>query len=311
MLIFFIILALLLAFVLLISFLAYRKTFYYRRPRNYELYRLPSGEQYAPHYEKMTSLMKEMEAIEGEHVEIRSYDGKRLFGRYYHVSDGAPLHIQMHGYKGHYIRDFCGGNKMVRDMGHNSLVIEQRAHTEGSGRTITFGIKERRDCLSWINYANGRFGENTPIFLSGVSMGAATVLMTAGLDLPSNVRGIMADCPYDSTKDIIKKVAGDLGIPPALTVPFIWLAAFLFGHFNLTKTDVHRSLKNANIPILLVHGDDDRFVPLEMSKKIHASRSDLVELHVFEGAGHGMSYMLDEERYLKLSKDFINRLIDK
>ena len=215
----------------------------------------------------------------------------------------------MHGYKGHYIRDFCGGNKMVRDMGHNSLVIEQRAHAESGGRTITFGIKERRDCLSWINYANERFGKDTPIFLSGVSMGATTVLMAAGLELPKNVRGIMADCPFDSPKDIIKKVAGEMGFPPTLAFPIIWLGALLFGHFNLTKTDVERSLKKANVPILLVHGDDDRFVPVEMSKKIYDARSNLIELHIFEGAGHGMSYMVDENRYKELSRNFVNKLL--
>lgn len=307
--IFLIILAVLSIFILLASYYAYRKTFYYKRPQNYEIYRLPMGEQYEPHHKKMTALMRELEEAKGERLSISSYDGKVLFGTYYHVSDGAPLHIQMHGYKGHFIRDFCGGNKMAREMGHNSLVIEQRSHSQSKGGAITFGIKERRDCLSWINYANERFGKDTPIFLSGVSMGAATVLMAAGLDLPQNVRGIMADCPYDSPKDIIKKVSGELGLPPSLVFPFVWVGALLFGHFNLTATTVENSLKNAKIPILLVHGDDDRFVPVEMSKSIYASRPDLIELHIFEGAGHGMSYMVDEEGYTKLSKDFVKKLI--
>ena len=200
---------------------------------------------------------------------------------------------------------------MARDMGHNSLVIEQRAHAGSGSRTITFGIKEHRDCLSWIEYANECFGADTPIFLSGVSMGATTVLMAAGLDLPPNVLGIMADCPFDSPKEIIKKISGEIGFPPSLAFPFIWLSALIFGRFNLTATDVILSLKNAKIPILLVHGEDDRFVPVEMSKKIYTSRPDLVELHLFDGAGHGMSYMVDEERYKKLSETFVNNLLKK
>lgn len=147
-----------------------------------------------------------MDELTFESVFITSFDGVKLYARYYHVRDGAPLQIQFHGYRGSALLDFCGGNKLAREIGHNTLVVDQRAHGKSGGNTITFGINERYDCLSCINYAVERSGKETPIFLSGVSMDAATVLMASELNLPDNVIGIIADSPYSSPEEIIRKV---------------------------------------------------------------------------------------------------------
>ena len=138
---------------------------------------------------------------------ITSHDGLKLTGRYYHVSDGGPLEIQCHGYKGNPFVDFAGAWRIAKEAGRNVLLINQRCHGGSEGHTITFGILEKQDVMAWITYANNRFGK-IPMLLNGVSMGAATVLMVAGMELPENVKGIIADCPYDAPANIIKKVLG-------------------------------------------------------------------------------------------------------
>mgnify|MGYP001117318828 CR=1 FL=1 len=159
--------------------LAYRKAFYSPEERKEDIYALPQGEQYENERQRMLSLIREMDEIPYEAVSISAQDGTKLAARYYHVRDGAPLQIQFHGYRGTALRDFCGGNKLARESGQNTLVVDPRAHGKSGGTTITFGIRERWDCLSWVEYVNQRFGSDTPIFLSGVSMGAATVLMAS------------------------------------------------------------------------------------------------------------------------------------
>ena len=209
----------------------------------------------------MLSLICELDGIPFEPVTITAFDGVQLCGRYYHVRDGAPVQIELHGYRGNALRDFCGGNKLAREAGMNTLLVDERANGRSGGRTITFGVKERRDCLSWIECANSRFGP-VPIFLAGVSMGAATVLMAAGLPLPANVAGIIADCPYSSPEAIIRKVCReDMHLPPALLMPFVRLAARLFGRFRLDGASAVEAARDTGIPILLLHGEDDRFVP--------------------------------------------------
>ena len=231
-----------------------------------------------------------------------------MHARYYHTKDSAPTVIVMHGYKGNALRDGAGGFALSRRLGFNVLVPDQRGHAQSQGRVITFGIMERLDCLQWIQYLNQRFGSDRPILLSGISMGAATILMAAELDLPENVIGIMADCPYDSPAGIICKVCKDRGFPSKAMLPFIKLAAKLFGGFHLTDTSAIESVKSAKIPILLIHGDDDRFVPCNMSRQIAHNCASPVTLEIFPDAGHGLCYMTDPDRYEAVTYNFLKSL---
>ena len=219
--------------ILIGAFITYRMAFFADQKKRDVSRVVPNDEQYAPYKERMLGLIEALAARPFERIEIRTEDGKRLTGRYYHQADGAPLDIGFHGYKSNSVRDFCGGSRIGFALGHNLLLPDQRAHGESDGHTITFGIRERQDCLAWIRYANERFGEDTRIVLYGVSMGAATVLMATGLELPSNVKCVIADCPYSSPSGIIRKVCVDRGLPPKPLFPLLRLGAILFGHFRL------------------------------------------------------------------------------
>lgn len=294
-----------------IAYFAYRKAFYSSPKRKENIYKLPDGEQYEKERRVMHSLISEMDMIPYEQVFIKSFDGLKLAARYYHVSDNAPLQIQFHGYRGSALRDFCGGNKLAREMGHNTLVVDQRAHGKSEGRTISFGINERRDCLSWIEYANRRFGKEIPVILSGVSMGAATVLMAAEFKLPENVVCILADSPYSSPEAIIRKVCGDMKFNAGLMYPFINFGARAFGKFDLTEANPEDAVRKAKIPIMIIHGEDDRFVPCEMSKAIRNASPELIVRETFPKAGHGISYVIDTARYKEVTGKFIHKCLEE
>ena len=144
----------------------YRFTFYNPIPRREDPYDIPSGKQYQDTKKFALELIREFDEQPYEQVYIDSFDGLRLSGHYYHVRDGAPLQIQMHGYHGTTLRDFSGGNRLAVAAGHNRLVIEERAHGGSDGHTITFGVKERLDCKAWAEYAAARFGKEIPILKS-------------------------------------------------------------------------------------------------------------------------------------------------
>ena len=258
----------------------------------------------------MLSLIRQMDETPYEAVTISARDGTKLAARYYHVRDGAPLQIQFHGYRGTALRDFCGGNKLARESGQNTLVVDQRAHGKSGGTTITFGIRERLDCLCWVEYASQRFGSDIPVFLSGVSMGAATVLMASELELPANVVGIIADCPSSSPEAIIRNVCQqDMHLPPVLVMPYLRLGARLFGHFDLREASAVQAVRNTNIPILLLHGEDDRFVPCEMSREIFDACTGEKTRITFPGAGHGLSYIVDTETYSEAVSRFVDQCL--
>ena len=284
--------------ILLISYLTYRKAFYSSPKKRTTTHLLPDNPQYRKVNPVIKKYIEEMEKVPFEQVYITSFDGTKLAARYYHVSDSAALQIQFHGYRSTAVRDFSGAFALAQKMGRNTLVVDQRAGGKSGGNTITFGINERYDCLEWIKYAINRFGD-IPIMLTGVSMGAATVLMASELDLPKNVKCIVADCPYTSPYEIIALQCREMGIPPKIGMVFVKLGARIFGKFKLSGGPLE-AVKNAKVPILLVHGEEDDFVPFEMGKRIYEANPEMITFEAFPNAAHGISFIVDTERYEKL-----------
>ena len=107
----------------------------------------------------------------------------------------------MHGYRAGGLTDFAGLYRFYHEQGYDLLVPFQRSHGPSEGKYICFGVKERYDCRDWAEYAVCRAGKDCNLYLSGISMGCATVLMAAGLPLPSNVRAMIGDCAFTSPKE--------------------------------------------------------------------------------------------------------------
>ncbi len=304
--VFLITLCLLAAILLGGSYYAYRIAFYSPK-KGRGLIPSTSGPQYDPYRADMSRIFKQLNDRPFEQVTIFSLDGLKLSGRYYHVSDSAVLDIGFHGYRSHPLTDFSGGSELSFQLGHNLLLVDQRAHGDSEGRTISFGIQERQDVYSWVQYAIERFGPETKLFLHGISMGAATVLMASDYEFPENVRGIIADCPYSVALDIILHVGKEMPIPQWLMRPFVILGAKIYGGFDIRETDANRAVKNTSIPILLIHGEADHFVPCEMSVTVRQANPELVSRHTFPNASHGMSYLSDTPRYQKLVSEFVEK----
>ena len=295
---------------LLMAYYAYRVTFYAApRKGDEDAYLIPTEEQYQKDKDKLRQCIVNLDQMEFQPVTIRSFDGRKLFGRYYHTKDGAPVQIQFHGYRGSALRDLCGGTPLALKMGHNVLLVDQRSHGRSDGKTITFGVLERRDCAEWVKYVQKQFGEDTPIVLTGVSMGAATVLMAAELDLPDAVKAVVADCPYSDPRKIIEKVAGTMGLPGKPAVIFCTLGGAIFGGFRLGSASALGAVKKSKVPILLIHGEDDRFVPCDMSREIFACCGEGKQLETFPNAAHAMCYMEDPVRYETVVTGFLQKYV--
>ena len=240
-------------------------------------------------------------------VETMSFDGLRLRGKWVPAAEPKATIILFHGYHTHYLNDFAGIFSMYHSIGLNLLVVRQRSHGESEGKYITFGVRERRDVLSWVEFHNRTHGMDN-VFLGGMSMGASTLLFAAGEDLPPNVRGISADCGFNSPKDILGKFIRErFHLPPALVLPFVDIWARTLGGFSLTECDTRKCLKNAKVPIIFIHGKADTFVPCNMTQLGYDACTSDKELHLVEGAEHGRSYLYDMEGLTAALVDFFNR----
>ena len=294
------------ALALLISFICFYMAFFVPKhgPVDPNEYPIPDGEIYEPFRDKMVNWMKQTRQLPYEDFYITSFDGLKLHGRYYEYAPGAPIELMFHGYRGNAERDLCGGVQRCFALKRSALLVDQRASGHSEGKVITFGIKEHKDCLNWVDFMVDRFGPDVKIILTGISMGASTVLMAAGTPLPPQVKGVLADCGFTSAKAIMCKVIRQINLPPRLLYPFARLGAKLFGRFDLEATSPLEAVKKAAVPIIFFHGDDDAFVPCYMSQENFeacASRKQLIRI---PGAGHGLAFPVDKEGYLSALAEF-------
>ncbi len=276
-----------------------------RKPVGEDEYPVPEGEIYEVHREQIVEWIKGIRALPHKDVEIQSFDGLTLRGKYFEQKKGAPLEILFHGYRGTSERDLCGGVYRCFALGRNALIVDHRGNGRSDGHVITFGAKESRDCLDWVQFAIKEIDPDVKIILTGISMGAATVMTAASMPLPKNVVGVLADCGYTSTEAIIKKVMRDMHLPANLLYPFARLSAVALGQFDPNASSPLSSMANCRLPVIFFHGDADNYVPLSMSEENYrACASAQKRLVVIPGAGHGLCFPIDQATYMQELKDF-------
>ena len=289
------------------AFICYRLMLY-SKPRHLPgegEYEIPEGDIYEAFREDMIAWTKMIRAYPYKEYAIKSHDGLTLRARFYEFDAGAPIELMFHGYRGYAERDLSGGVERCFKLGHSALLIDHRGSGLSDGNLITFGILERRDCLAWVDFAVKEFGADARLILTGISMGAATVMMAAGADLPPHIQYVLADCGYTSPKEIISKVMVDMKLPPRLLYPCATLGARLFGHFNLNEYSPMEGMKECKIPVVFAHGDTDDFVPYDMSVRLYEActgrHKKLVTIH---GAGHGLAFPVAQEDYVEALREF-------
>lgn len=276
---------------------AYNNAFQRDPKRQADIREIPEGELYAPHKELMLKNIDALLKEPYERITIRSHDGLKLVGKYYAGAEGAPLVLFFHGYRSTAERDASGGFWYCRERGYSLLMVDQRALGESEGRSITFGIKERQDCLTWVNEVIRRFGPDIKILLAGVSMGAATVLMAAELPLPENVRGIWADCGFDTPEGILRETIRQRRMPEKIVYPLVRCSGRLLAGIQVDGVSAVESLRHAKVPVLLIHGEEDEIVPLSHAYALRDACASPVTLLTVPHAAHGISYYVDTDAY--------------
>lgn len=260
---------------------------------------------YKNHAGVLAPYLAELKAEPFEKVSIVSFDGLTLNGRYYHYADGAPFVIMMHGYRACCYGDFGGQFQIMRELGFNILLIEERGCGTSEGRVITFGVNESRDCISWTDYLICRFGGDIKIALYGVSMGAATVLTTLGRGCPDNVKAVVEDCGFTSPKEIIKDVARGFHVLVDAAYPFCRAAARVLGGFDPDSVSAIEAVKHTDVPVLFIHGEKDTYVPFYMCGELYEACASRKELFTVPEATHAVSFATDIPGYTQKVKSFI------
>lgn len=302
------IIALIIVVSLLIIFfvallLLYRNVFYSPLKGQINDFNLQGSKNFQGYEEDIKELIIQLMARPYEDIYIQSFDRLKLHARFFENKESNKYAILCHGYRGTAYRDFCGGAKEAIELGYNVIIIDERAHGTSQGHSITFGVREVKDLLSWVSYTRDRFGQNIELALIGISMGGATVLMAAD-KVGDNVK-IIADCPYSSPKIMLKETIRAIHLPIFIFYPLVNLTSILFAHTNLNKISAYDSIKNTNNKILIIHGNKDSIVDYHISQKLYETYPDKIQYELFDGADHGVSYLADKERYQKIIREFL------
>ena len=279
-----------------------------KRPLKPDQVGLPNQPLYQNYKDKIIADVLYARSLPFTPYQIKSKDGLILKAKYYKKYDDAPVEIMFHGYRGNAEIDMSAGIKRAFLCGHNAFVVDQRASGDSQGHVITFGIKESCDCQLWAQFVDKNIAKGQKIFLAGVSMGAATVIMATQHALPSTVVGILADCGYDSIQDIIKKFIKQLKLSPNFFYPFLRLGATIYGGFNLHKTNPIKAIKQTKIPVIIFHGTHDTYVPVQMAQNLYDACPTKKDLVIMQDTDHGVCFLDNPQLYIQKAKAFFEPL---
>lgn len=200
--------------------------------------------------------------------------------------------------------------KQFYEWGYNVLMPSLRGHADSEEEFISMGWYDRLDVVQWINYLVEKY-PNCKIILHGVSMGAATTMMTLGEELPDNVKLAIEDCGYTNVWDILKHKMTQMKVPE---FPFLFSANSinkLQSKFSFKEASCTEQLKKSKTPTLFIHGDADTFVPYDMLQVVYDACPTEKDILTVPGAPHARSVCAHPDLYWNKVKEFIDKYIDR
>ncbi|WP_456272267.1 alpha/beta hydrolase [Bacillus sp. AK031] len=254
---------------------------------------------------KLEEVLKWTEEQTFETVEIESHDGLTLSAALLKQEDpqGKAV-ILAHGYKGNN-EQMPGITKFYYEQGYDVLKPDARGHGDSEGEYIGYGWDDRKDYQKWVNLLINEYGEED-IYLHGFSMGAATVLMTSGENLPPEVKGIIADSGYTSVEEELAHQLKYLyHLPPFPLMEITSAVTKARAGYTFAEASAVEQVKKNKLPLFIIHGDQDELVPAEMADELYEAASGEKQLWIVPGAGHTEAYTVAEEEYQKRLKAFL------
>ncbi|MCU9612665.1 alpha/beta hydrolase [Caldibacillus lycopersici] len=229
---------------------------------------------------------------------------------YANGKENSKWAIVVHGYTSNaskmtrYVRNFY-------EQGYNVLAPDLRGHGNSEGDYIGMGWPDRLDMLAWIDEIVEK-DPDAEIVLFGVSMGAATVMMASGEELPVNVKVIVEDCGYSSVSDVFIYQLDDLfGLPEFPVIQAANTITNWRAGYDLYEASSVEQVKKSRTPMLFIHGDADTFVPYEMLDEVYNAANVDKQKLVIPGAGHGEAEKVDPQTYWSTIWGFVGKYIEE
>ena len=223
--------------------------------------------------------------------------------------------ILAHGYTGNVFQMSVFARFFYEKLGYNVLLPEARGHGDSEGTYIGMGWHDRLDYLQWIDWVKERTGPaagGAPlrIVLYGISMGAATVLMTGGEALPPEVKAIIEDCGYTSVEEELRhQMESRYHLKSRWLMDATSRVTQKRAGYSFAEASALEQVKKIKVPTLFIHGDQDTFVPFRMVYPLYEACPAPRELFVVPGANHGEAYGTAGLEYEERIRSFLKRRV--
>ncbi len=228
----------------------------------------------------------------------------KLKGYYSHGNSGK-LVILVHGWRDD-AKSRLEDAAFYQKLGHSVFLPDLRGHGASGGKYLGMGIADGEDLAAWVNYFKNESGESREIILDGISTGAAAVLHMKADCINKNVSGIIADSCYENLPQILVKM---IPVRPEFLAGFylyginFWCRGFC--KFDMKNSNTLISIRNIQIPVLLIGGALDKIVPVETQHKLKAAGGSRCTLWVQENTSHGKASYVDRAAYEDKLRTFL------
>jgi len=223
------------------------------------------------------------------------------------IARGHEWALVVHGYASSAVTMLPAAREFY-SRGLNVLLPDCRGHGQSDGKYIGMGWHDRLDMARWVEEIV-KLDPEARIVLYGLSMGAATVMMTAGEPLPDNVVCVIEDSGYSSIKDEFahQLTGGVYRLPQFPILNAVDIVCRIKAGYSVRDGSALEQIGKCKIPVLFIHGEADDFVPFSMAGELYNAAQCEKELFTVPGAGHGMSWIVDPEGYWRTIDAFLDR----
>lgn len=250
-----------------------------------------------------------IETVKREKIYADTTDGYRLVAEEFPERTSETWVLLLHGYTG-WKEEMYQFAYWYQKQGYAVLVPDLRCQGESEGDFIGMGWTDHYDCQLWIEHILEE-SPNAKIVLHGQSMGAATALIMAGSpEASDHIKAVVSDSAYTTAYEMFgDKITAWFHLPAVLFVDSACVMLRLRGGYDLRDASPLRAVEGSRVPILFIHGDEDKMIDVNMSYELYDAAVCEKELFIVEGAGHAQAQDKDPEAYYGRIEDFLSRYL--
>lgn len=195
------------------------------------------------------------------------------------------------------------------NRGFNVVIYDHRRHGESGGKTTSYGHYEKFDLQAVVDWLRKEKGPLLQLGIHGESMGAATMLLYAGM-LNDRADFYVADCPFSSFEEqLAYRLKKEMKLPPKIFIPFANVFLKIRDGYSIKDVSPISVIQHIQKPILFIHSRKDDYILPSMTLELYEKKLGPKMLFLADNGVHAQSLNENKENYEKAIDDFLEKYV--